>query len=107
VRILLDECVPGRLRSALLPYEAVTVPQMGWASIENGALLGLAEGKFDIFLTLDRNIPYQQNIGKFGIALVILRAHGTRLKTLQALVLKHLGEIEAAQPGAVTFISSK
>ena len=79
---------------------------MGWASIENGELLGLAEATFDIFLTVDRNIPHQQNIDKFGIAIVILRARDTRLKTLQALVSERLREIEAAPQGVVTFISS-
>jgi hypothetical protein len=80
---------------------------MGWASIENGALLALAQTAFDVFLTVDRNLPYQQNIGKYEIALVILRGHDNRLETLEALVSGHLSEIESAKPGTVIYIGDK
>ena len=58
MRILLDECVPSRLGRELAGHEVRTVPE-GWASQENGALLSLAEGQFEVFLTTDQRISYQ------------------------------------------------
>ena len=54
MRVLLDECLPRRLKGALVGHEVRTVPEMGWASNRNGDLLRLAEREFDIFLTVDR-----------------------------------------------------
>lgn len=70
MRILLDECVPARLGRELVEHEVRTVPEMGWASRANGELLALAEGKFDVFLTTDQRISYQQAVAKFNIAQV-------------------------------------
>ena len=56
MRVLLDECLPRKLKSDLAGHEARTVPEMGWASKENGDLLELAAGHFDVFLTVDRNL---------------------------------------------------
>lgn len=60
MRILLDECLPKRLERNLVGHEARTVPEMGWVSTQNGELLALAEGAFDVFLTVDRNLSFQQ-----------------------------------------------
>ena len=65
MRILLDECLPRRLKRDLPGHEVRTVPELGWASKQNGDLLALAEGKFDVFLTVDRNLSLQQDVGKF------------------------------------------
>jgi predicted nuclease of predicted toxin-antitoxin system len=65
VRILLDECLPRRLKRDLVGHHARTVPEMGWASKKNGELLALAEADFDVFLTVDRNLSSQQNIDRF------------------------------------------
>ena len=82
MRILLDECVPSRLRRELPGHDVRTVPEMGWASRENGALLALAEGKFDVFLTTDQRISYQQAVSKFAIALVVLVARRNKIEFL-------------------------
>ena len=60
MRILLDECLPKRLKRDLTGHTARTVPEMGWAGKENGELLALATGQFDVFLTVDRNLSFQQ-----------------------------------------------
>jgi hypothetical protein len=60
VRILLDECLPRRLKRDLNGHDVRTVPEMGWASKENGDLLQLAESQFEVFLTVDRNLSYQR-----------------------------------------------
>ena len=66
MRILLDECIDRHLARSLTGHEVKTVPQMGWAAVKNGALLGLAEGQFDVFLTVDRNLSFQQNLPRFN-----------------------------------------
>jgi hypothetical protein len=62
VRVLLDECLPRRLKRELLGHDARTAPEMGWASKRNGELLALAAGAFDVFLTVDRNLSYRRSI---------------------------------------------
>ena len=74
MRILLDECLPRRLRRDLVGHDARTVPEMGWASKRNGELLRLAEGSFDVFLTVDRNLSLQLDVGRFKLAVVVLVA---------------------------------
>jgi len=58
MRVLLDECLPKRLKRELAGHEVQTVPEAGWAGRENGELLQLAAGKFDAFITIDRSLAY-------------------------------------------------
>ncbi len=74
MRVLLDECLPRRLKRELVGHDARTVPEMGWASKRNGELLALAAAEFDVFLTVDRNLSYQQDVSAFDIAVVVLVA---------------------------------
>jgi len=77
VRILLDECVDRRLAKEITGHEVVTVPQKGWVGIKNGDLLALAQEQFDVFVTVDQNLSFQQNISQFNIAVVILQLRAT------------------------------
>jgi len=79
VRLLLDECVPKRLRRELAGHEVLTVPEMGWAGRENGELLGLAESEFDVLLTVDQKLKYQQSVAGRNIAVVVLAAQQDRV----------------------------
>lgn len=79
MRILLDECIDRRLTKDIVGHEVKTVPQMGWATIKNGELLALAEDEFDVFLTVDRNLSFQQNLPKFNLAVIVLCAPSNRL----------------------------
>lgn len=72
MRILLDECIDRRLAKEIEGHEVVTVPQAGWAGIKNGELLALAQQQFDVLVTVDRNLSFQQNLPQFNIAVVIL-----------------------------------
>ena len=101
MRILLDECVPSRLGHELIGHEVRTVPEMGWASPENGALLGLAEGKFDVFLTTDQRISYQQAVPKFAIALVVLVARRNKIEFLLRLLPDLRRVLDKVKPGQV------
>jgi len=70
MRILIDECLDWRLGRALTGHDCVSVQKMGWGGIKNGKLLALAQAEFDVFLTADRNLSFQQNTTKFEIAVV-------------------------------------
>jgi hypothetical protein len=65
VKIILDECVDWRLARDIVGHDVKTAHQMGWTAIENGELLTLASGAFDVFVTVDRNLSFQQNLGLF------------------------------------------
>ena len=86
MRLLLDESVPGRLRRALPNHEVKTVVEMGWGGIKNGELLTLAASSFDAFITVDKNPPYQQNLSKLALAVVVLDAHSNELPALLPLI---------------------
>ncbi len=104
MKILLDECVDQRLAPEIRGHAVTTVPQMGWASIKNGELLHRAEREFDVFITVDRNLAFQQNIPKFQIAVILLHASSNRLDDLQVLVPILLESIGTAPKGQVTHV---
>ncbi len=100
MRILLDECVPARLGRELVGHDVRTVPEMGWASEENGALLAKAEGQFDVFLTTDQRISYQQAVATFNIALVVLVTRRNKIEFLLRLLpelRRTLGNVKAGK----------
>jgi hypothetical protein len=105
VRVLLDECVDWRLGRELASHDVKTARQMGWTAVKNGELLGLASAHFDVFVTVDRNLSFQQDILSFPIAVVALQARSNRLADLRPPVPSLLLAIEARQPGTVKFIS--
>ncbi len=73
-RILLDECIDRRLVRELSGHEVRTASEMGWAGLDNGELLTRAEKDFQVFITVDRNLTFQQNLPTFNIAILILHA---------------------------------
>jgi hypothetical protein len=105
MRIFLDECVDWRLSRDLIGHEVMTARQMGWASIKNGELLALASQEFDVFVTVDRNLSFQQNLAPLTIAIIVLQAPTNRLADLQGLVPRLLVAIASATPGAATIIA--
>ena len=83
MKILLDECIPRKLKYALPEHECQTVPEAGMANQKNGILLSLAENAgFDLFLTVDKGLQYEQNLAGRRIAILIVRARSNRLKDL-------------------------
>jgi hypothetical protein len=87
VRILLDECVPQPLGRELSDHEVLSVAEMGWSGKRNGELLSLAASQgFDVFLTVDQNLRYQQTLRSGGIGVVVLKARTNRLADLIPLV---------------------
>jgi hypothetical protein len=86
MRLLLDECVPKRLKRELLGHEVQTVQDMGWAGIKNGALLKLADGQFDALLTVDQGVEYQQNLSGLTISVVVMLAVSNDVDDLRPLL---------------------
>lgn len=106
MRLLLDECVPARLRKALPKHEVTTVGQAGWSGIKNGKLLALAGSRFDAFITLDKNLPYQQNTARLPIAIFVLDAVSNELSYLLPLLPKLEGALEKLLPGSYVLIAT-
>ena len=86
MRLLLDESVPGRLRRALPGHQVRTVGEAGWSGVKNGKLLALAANEFDVFVTVDKNMPFQQNHLTLPIPVVVLHAASNELAFLLPLV---------------------
>ena len=83
----------------------MTVPEAGWASLKNGVLLRLAAERFDVFLTVDRGLPFQQHVRDVDIAIVVLIASANRLDVLRPLMPAVLKQLDSLRPGTVTRIS--
>jgi predicted nuclease of predicted toxin-antitoxin system len=100
MRILLDECLPRKLKRRLAGHDCQTVPDLGLAGRKNGELLTLAENRgFQIFLTMDRGIEYSQNFTGRQIATVVLRATSNRFADLLPLVDVFLDRMNTIQAG--------
>ncbi len=96
MKILLDENLPKQLKADFGPdYDVKTVRDMGWLGKKNGELLGLiAFNGFDFFVTIDKNLRYQQNIDRIELKIFLLLAINNRRETLQVLVEKIKNKIK-------------
>ncbi|HVH75760.1 MAG TPA: DUF5615 family PIN-like protein [Stellaceae bacterium] len=106
MRVFLDECVDWRLSRDIIGHQVMTARQMGWTSIKNGELLALASREFDVFITVDRNLSFQQKIGVLSIAVIVLHAATNRLADLRPLVPQLLAAIAPATPGQLIIIDA-
>jgi hypothetical protein len=104
MRVFLDECIDWRLSRDIESHEVMTARDMGWTSIRNGELLALASREFDVFVTVDRNLSFQQNLGTVSVAVIVLEAPTNRLADLKPLVPKLLAAIASAKPGPATIV---
>ncbi len=108
MRILLDECLPARLRRDLPGHDVQTVPRAGWAGIKNGKLLRLIadSAKCDVFLTVDKNLPRQNKTGDLPFAVVVLRAKSNRFEDTHPLMPEAFRRLHEFQPGHVYVIAA-
>ena len=104
MRVLLDECVPRALRNDIRDHEVKTVAEMGWAGVKNGELMRLAANEFDVLLTVDRNLEYQQNFVGLSLAVIVIHAPSNDIAVLQPLMPAVLAAIPNARLGVVTRI---
>jgi predicted nuclease of predicted toxin-antitoxin system len=104
MRLLLDECVPARLRRALPSHQVFTVVQEGWSGIKNGKLLALAATGFDAFITVDKNLPYQQNTSALPVAVLVLDTVSNELPYLLPLVPALEAALANLKPGSYVLL---
>ena len=104
-RVLLDEGVPETLRGAFPDrVDVVTVRFAGFVGMRNGDLIRAAEPTFDVLVTVDKRLRYQQNIPARAIAVVVLDAGGTKASDLRPLVARAEAAILSASPGEVIVV---
>ena len=106
MRVLLDECMPRKLKEELPDHDVQTVPEARWASKKNGELLRLADGKFDVLLTIDRGFAFQQNTKGLQICVICLAARSNRIKDLRPLMPKVRFHLDNIQPGRIVRVSA-
>ena len=107
MRLLLDEQVPRRLKQLLAGHEAWTVREMGWDSKSNGELLALARHEFDAFITLDRNLEYQQNITESDLPIIVLIPRRSNMEHLSPLAPRVLEVLNDLKRGDVIHIGRR
>ena len=103
-RVLFDEDMPRQLRRDLAEFAIRTVQEEGWSSVQNGELLRRASQTFDVLVTADKNLQYQQNIRQFDIGIVVVAAIDTRLPHLRTLLAELRSAIASVAPGSVIIV---
>ena len=103
-RVLLDENLPRLLKRELPHLDVHTVAETGWAGIQNGALLRLAETQFDVFVTADRNLPHQQMLSNFRLGIVVIVARSTKLEDLRPLASELREVIKRVKTGETCYV---
>ena len=106
MRILLDECVNQRLRKYLPGHECQSARYAGFGGLKNGELLDAAQAAdFEVLLTVDRGIEYQQDLNRRNIAIVILQSKSIQLNDLIPLMPACLDHLKLIRPGQVVKIN--
>jgi len=106
MRVLLDECVARRFENSLVSHQCSTVPDEGPAGISNGELLAAAERLgFELLITIDQGLAYQQNLAVRTIAILVLQPKASRLVDLLPLVPECLARVQSLRPGELVVIT--
>jgi predicted nuclease of predicted toxin-antitoxin system len=105
MRLLLDESVPARLRHHLSGHSVSTVSEKGWTGMKNGALLAQAATCFDVFITVDKNLQYQQNLKNLKVAVVVLDSLSNELSALLPLVPNLMSALSNLQPRTLIHVA--
>jgi uncharacterized protein DUF5615 len=98
MRILLDESLPRPIRDELTGHSVKTVAEMGWSAVENGELIRRAAGQFDVFVTADQNLQFQQNLDALPLSVAVLVARTNRLEDLRPLIPELLARLGTLRP---------
>ncbi len=104
MRILLDENLNWRLERSLPGHDVESVQLNGWAGIENGELLKLASQSFEVFITMDGNIQFQQNYASLNLILIALKARSNRLQDTEPLMPRVLALLPTLRTGTLTIV---
>jgi predicted nuclease of predicted toxin-antitoxin system len=106
MKILIDENLPRKLTAHLPGHQCRTVAECGWSGKKNGELLALADPLFDVMLTLDKNLPYQQDLNSGRIAILIIHAQSNRIQDLLPLMPECLAALARMRPRQVIRIGA-
>ncbi len=106
MRILNDECLPRKLKRELTEHDVQTVAEMGWSGTKNGALLRHMNGQFDVFITIDQNLKYQQNLQGTTLGIVQLSAPSNRLNDLLPLMPQLKQTLAIIQAGEILMVNA-
>jgi hypothetical protein len=104
MRVLIDECVDPRIKLLLGGHAGSTVHEKGWDTLEDGPLLALAQNEFDVLLTIDGSVEFQQNLAKLRISIIVVHVPKNQLAFYQALREELVLAIENARPGHVIHV---
>ena len=107
MKVLLDECLPKKLKREVEADEVKTVPEMGWAGKKNGELLRLAEEEFDVLLTNDQNLEHQQNLKRFDLAFIVLAAGTNDIDDLKPLMPRANKAMRIILPGEIEYVRAE
>jgi predicted nuclease of predicted toxin-antitoxin system len=104
MRILIDECIDPRVKALFDEHDAKTVQEMGWGRLLDGPLLQLAAQRFDVLLTIDRSIEFQQNLSKLGIGLIVVETPKNQMRCYRAVQKELRAAVDEIRPGRVTHV---
>jgi hypothetical protein len=105
MRVLLDECVTRYLKRDFVGHEVLTVEEAGFKGLKNGRLLEAASGQYDVLVTVDQNLHYQQNLTTFSIAVIVLKAKRSTYPMLKPLMPQVLETLEKIKPSEIIIVS--
>jgi predicted nuclease of predicted toxin-antitoxin system len=107
MKLLIDECLPRKLKDHLPGHECHTVPEASWAGKKNGDLLSLAEQSgFQVFVTLDRGLEYEQNLKRRKIAVILISSKSSRLADLLPAIPSILDVLRSIRAGQLSRASA-
>ncbi len=106
MRVLLDECIPAQIRSELAGHEVQTAGRMSWSGMKNGELLRVAAKKFDVFVTVDRSLTYQQDLRGLNLGVVMLVARSNEIEALRPLLPRLRQALRKVKPGQVMRVTA-
>lgn len=105
MRILIDECVDPRIKQLLDGHEVANVHECGWGGLDDALLLLRAQDSFDILLTLDRKLEFQQNISKLRLGLLVVQVPKNQIAFYRAIRAEILAAVSEIRPGKVLHVA--
>ena len=104
MRILIDECVDPRVKLLFGEHQAATVHEQGWDTLEDGPLLAVAQKEFDVLVTIDGSLEFQQNVSKLRLAVVVVHVPKNQLAHYRVIHNELLAAVANARPGTVAHV---
>ena len=104
MKVLLDECVTRYLKDDFTGHEVFTVEEAGFKGLKNGRLLQAASGQYDVLVTVDQNLQYQQNLKTLAVAIIVLKAKRSTYPMLKALMPQVHETLDTIKPGEIVIL---